>query len=324
MKYVTLGRAAVRVSRLCLGTMSFGSRTNKTDSFTILNAAIEQGINFIDTANSYGRRGAISSEEILGEWLVNSPGLRDSLVIATKVCAPLGNGPNEGGLSAKHVRYACEESLRRLKTDYIDLYQMHHIDRSTCWEEIWQIMGQLQREGKILYVGSSNFAGWHIAQASEAARRWNLLGLVSEQSVYNLANRAIELEVIPACISYGMALLTYSPLGGGVLAGILDKTLDTKMRSISVHSQRLLEQQRNAVERYESLCQAMSLEPAVLGLAWLLSRNGVTVPVIGPRMMNHLDSALRAFELSLDNEVLTQLDTIFPGPGGAAPEAYSW
>ena len=246
------------------------------------------------------------------------------MVVATKVSSPQGAGPNDGGLSAKHIRRACEESLRRLRTDHIDLYQMHHVDRSARWEEIWQALGQLQREGKVLYFGSSNFAGWHIAQASEAAARWNMLGPCSEQSVYHLANRMVELEVMPACACYGMAFLPYSPLGGGVLSGVLGKTVDATMRSGSLHARSLLERTRGAVEKFERLAAELGVEPAVLALSWVLSREGVTAPVIGPRTVAHLESALRALASPLPPEVSRRLDAIFPGPGGTAPEAYAW
>lgn len=322
--YVRLGRTALRISRLCLGTMNFGPRTDRAESAAMLDAATERGINLIDTSNSYGQRAAVRGEEVIGEWLEASPGRRKDLVIATKMSSPQGQGPNDRGLSAKHIRHACEDSLRRLRTDYIDLYQIHHIDRDSCWEEIWQALDQLRQEGKILYTGSSNFPGWHIAQASEAARRWNLLGLVSEQSVYNLANRMLELEVIPACAAYGMALLAYSPLGGGVLAGILGKTVDAGMRSDSPHSRQLLDRRRAAIEHYEQLCLDLSRNPAEVALAWILSRDGVTAPVVGPRTMEHLETALGSLELRLDEAVLARLDEIFPGPGGPAPEAYAW
>jgi aryl-alcohol dehydrogenase-like predicted oxidoreductase len=323
MELVTLGRAAVRVSRLCLGTMSFGPRTGREESFAILDAAEERGVNFLDTASSYGRRGGVRGEELLGEWLAASAGRRDRFVVATKVSAPIGEGVNDRGLSAKHIRRACEDSLRGLRTDYIDLYQMHHIDRSAGWEEVWQAMGQLQREGKVLYVGSSNFAGWHIAQASEAARRWSLMGPVSEQSVYNLANRAVELEVLPACRAYGMGFLAYSPVAGGVLSGALQRTPDPATRTASLHSQQLLERRREAVARFEALCAPIA-PPAEVALAWVWSRAGVTSVIAGPRTMAHFESAIRALDLRLDAATLAQLEAIFPGPGGEAPEAYAW
>lgn len=200
MEYTHLGRTGLKVSRVCLGTMNFGPVTNEEDSFAIMDRALDAGINFFDTANVYGwKRGEGITENIIGRWLKQGGGRREKIVLATKVYGVMGDWPNEGRLSAYHIRRACEESLRRMQTDHIDLYQMHHIDRDTPWEEVWQAMEQLVREGKVIYVGSSNFAGWHIAQANETARARHFMGLVSEQSLYNLNARMIELEVIPAC-----------------------------------------------------------------------------------------------------------------------------
>src|SRR5262245_46805350 len=196
MQYARLGRTGLRVSRLCLGTMNFGPQTSEPDSFAIMDAALEHGINFFDTANVYGwKTGEGVTEQIIGRWLAQGGGRRERVVLATKVYGRMGDLPNESRLSAHHIRRACDESLRRLKTDRIDLYQMHHIDRDTPWEEIWQAMEQLVAAGKIIYVGSSNFAGWHIAQACSTARARSFLGLVSEQSFYNLRVRTVELEV---------------------------------------------------------------------------------------------------------------------------------
>ena len=223
MDYKNLGRSGLKVSRLCLGTMNFGPFTTQEDSFAIMDKALEVGVNFFDTANAYGRhRGRGVTEEIIGRWLAQG-GRRQKVVLATKVYGMMGDGVNERRLSAYHIRQACEDSLRRLQTDHIDLYQMHHIDRETPWEEIWQAMENLVRDGKVIYVGSSNFAGWHIAQAQEAAKARHFMGLVCEQSLYNLKDRMIELEVIPACREYGLGLIPWSPLAGGLLGGALAK-----------------------------------------------------------------------------------------------------
>src|SRR5213593_4517140 len=224
MEYVKLGRSGLKVSRLGLGTMNFGPQTTEADSFAIMDRAHEHGINFFDTANVYGWKiGEGLTEQIAGRWFAQGNGRREKTVLATKLYGRMGEWPNESRLSALHIRRACEDSLRRLQTDHIDLYQMHHVDREAPWDEIWQAMEILAQQGKILYVGSSNFAGWHIAQASEAARSRHFMGLVSEQSVYNLVCRTVELEVIPACQDYGLGFIPYSPLGGGVLAGGLDR-----------------------------------------------------------------------------------------------------
>ena len=224
MDYKHLGRTGLSVSKLCLGTMNFGPYTSDADSFKIMDKALELGINFFDTANVYGwKTGEGVTEKIIGRWFEQGGGRREKVVLATKVYGRMGDWPNESKLSAYHIKRACEESLQRMKTDHIDLYQMHHIDRDTPWEEIWQAMEQLVREGKVLYVGSSNFAGWHIAQAQGEAKARNFMGLVSEQSLYNLRDRMIELEVIPACEEYGLGLIPWSPLAGGLLGGALRK-----------------------------------------------------------------------------------------------------
>ncbi len=323
MQYVRLGRSGLRVSRLCLGTMNFGPRTDEQESHAIMDRALDLGINFFDTANVYGRPiGVGVTEEIIGRWFAKGGGRREKVVLATKVYGTMGDWPNQGRLSILHIKKACEDSLRRLRTDYIDLYQMHHIDRECPWEEIWQAMEQLYREGKILYVGSSNFAGWHIAQAQEIARQRNFMGLVSEQSLYNLTARMVELEVIPACQAYGIGLIPYSPLAGGLLGGVLNGV--SEGRRASPWIQQRVEQMRNKLERWENLCRKLGESPANVAIAWLLHQPAVTAPIIGPRTVQQLEEVMRALEIKLDAEVLKELDGIFPGPGGPAPEAYAW
>jgi len=323
MQYARLGRTGLRVSRLCLGTMNFGPLTSEADSFAIMDRALELGINFFDTANVYGwKMGEGITEQIIGRWFTQGGGRREKVVLATKVYGKMGDWPNESRLSALHIRRACEASLRRLQTDYIDLYQMHHIDRDTPWEEIWQAMEQLVREGKVLYVGSSNFAGWHIAQANEAAQRRNFMGLVSEQSLYNLSARMIELEVIPACQSYGVGIIPWSPLGGGLLGGVLQKVAEG--RRADARMQERIEKHRAQLEAYEGFCREIGERPADVALAWLLRQPAVTAPIIGPRTLDQLNDSLRALEITLNDEALARLDAIWPGPGGPAPEAYAW
>ena len=289
----------------------------------MMDGALEQGINFFDTANVYGwNMGEGITERIIGRWFAQGGGRRDKVVLATKVYGKMGEGPNEQRLSALHIRHACEDSLRRLNTDHIDLYQMHHVDRNTPWEEVWQAMEQLHREGKIIYVGSSNFAGWHIAQAQELAKSRHFMGLISEQSLYNLHERTIELEVIPACEAYGVGLIPWSPLARGLLAGALQpaaagrRAADDVKKEVEIH--------RAKLERYDALCRQLGEQPAQVALAWLLHQKTVTAPIIGPRTMQQLDGSLRALELTLSSEVLEALDIIFPGPGGPAPEAFAW
>lgn len=323
MEYRKLGRTGLMVSRLCLGTMNFGPHTTEVDSFAIMDKAMELGINFFDTANVYGwKLGEGVTEQIIGRWFSQGGQRRENTVIATKVFGRMGEGPNDRRLSALHIRQACEASLRRLNTDHIDLYQMHHIDRETPWEEIWQAMDILVRDGKVIYVGSSNFAGWHIAQAQAAAKNLNFLGLVSEQSLYNLKDRMIELEVIPACAAYGLGIIPWSPLAGGLLGGALEKT--SQGRRVSEQTQKNIDKYRTQLQEYEALCLDLGEKPADVALSWLLNNPAVTAPIVGPRTMDQLLGSLHALELKMTDDLLARLDQIWPGPGGQAPEAYAW
>jgi aryl-alcohol dehydrogenase-like predicted oxidoreductase len=323
MEYRHLGRLGALVSPLCLGTMNFGPVTTEKDSFAIMDRGLELGLNFFDTANVYGwKLGEGVTEHIVGRWFAQGDGRRDKVVLATKVFGRMGEWPNESRLSALHIRRACDESLRRLQTDHIDLYQMHHVDRDTPWDEIWQAMEQLVTAGKVLYVGSSNFAGYHIVQGMESARRHGLLGLASEQSLYNLTARTVELEVLPACEAYGLAVIPWSPLAAGMLGGALKKS--SKGRRSSKEAQRRIEEHREQLDAYEKLCADLGEEPANVALAWLLANPVVTAPIIGPRTMAQLDDSMRALEIRLDSATMKKLDRIFPGPGGPAPEAYAW
>jgi len=303
--------------------MNFGPQTSEKDSFAIMDRALELGINFFDTADVYGwKLGEGWTEQIVGRWFAQGGGRREKVVLATKVFGRMGEWPNQSRLSARHIKHACEESLRRLQTDWIDLYQMHHVDRETPWEEIWQAMEQLVREGKVVYVGSSNFAGWHLVQAQEAARSRHFFGLVSEQSLYNLNERTIELEVIPACEAYGIGLIPWSPLGRGLLAGVLDPVEGGRRANEDLKKE--VAQSRQKLEAYEALCAQRDERPADVALAWLLHQKAVTAPIIGPRTMEQLNGAMQALSLSLSQDTLKQLDVMFPGPGGTAPEAYAW
>jgi aryl-alcohol dehydrogenase-like predicted oxidoreductase len=323
MNHVRLGRTGLKVSRLCLGTMNFGPLTSERDSFAIMDEALEQGINFFDTANVYGwKTGEGVTEQIVGRWLAGGNGRRERVVLATKVFGGMGGGPNDRGLSAYHIKRACEESLRRLQTDHIDLYQMHHVDREAPWEEVWQAMEQLVGEGKIIYAGSSNFAGWHIAQANGAAAARHFMGLVSEQSLYNLNARTVELEVIPACAAFGIGLMPWSPLAGGLLGGILRKVSEGRRASDRI--QKTVEKHRAKLEAYETFCRDLGAPPAGVAIAWLLHNPVVTAPIIGPRTMEQLTGSMGALKIALNSDALAKLDSIWPGPGGAAPEAYAW
>ncbi len=330
IEHKRLGKHGVLVSNLCLGTMNFGWHTSEEDSFKIMDRALELGINFFDTADVYGGEGKRGyTEEIIGRWFAQGGERRDAVVLATKVYNPVTRKanrpePNSDGrsLSAMKIKKHCHGSLKRLQTDWIDLYQMHHIDRDCPWDEIWQGFDSLVKQGKVVYVGSSNFAGWDIATACQEASKRNMMGLVSEQSIYHLNNRTVELEVIPACRHYGLGLIPWSPLDGGLLGGALEKSQSGRRKGEEFEQR--VEENRSKLEKYEALCRELGEPPGEVALAWLLHNPIVTAPIIGPRTVEQLDSAIHATEINLDEEVLKKLDEIFPGPGGEAPMAYAW
>jgi aryl-alcohol dehydrogenase-like predicted oxidoreductase len=310
--------------------MNFGWQTSEEDSFAIMDRALELGINFFDTADVYGW--AVENgftEEIIGRWFAQGGGRRDAVVLATKVFNPVkrkANLPevNSDGrsLSAYKIRKHCEGSLKRLQTDWIDLYQMHHIDHDCPWDETWSAFDALIKQGKVVYVGSSNFAGWDIATACQEASKRGMMELVSEQSFYNLDNRMIELEVVPACRHYGLGLIPWSPLAGGLLGGALEKHETGRRKSEDFEKE--VSKKRDQLEKYENLCREIGHPPAEVALAWLLHNPVVTAPIIGPRTVEQLESAVRAASIKLDQETLSRLNEIFPGPGGEAPMAYAW
>jgi aryl-alcohol dehydrogenase-like predicted oxidoreductase len=253
--------------------------------------------------------------------------VRDDVVLATKVHSPMVESPSGGspvnarGASAWQVRREAIGSLTRLQTDRIDLYQFHHIDRLIPWEELWQSMEILVARGEVIYAGSSNFAAWNIAEANEIASRRHFLGLVSEQSLYNLAQRSIELEVIPAAQHYGLGILPWSPLAGGLLSG---GSSDATARSSSASMKERRTERQDQLDAYERFAKERGWTPASLGLAWLLHQPSVTGPIIGPRTVAQLESAVSALDIELGADDLAALDELFPGPGGQAPEAYAW
>ena len=323
MEFTHLGRTGLKVSRLCLGTMNFGPQTEEADAHSIMDSAHTAGINFFDTANVYGgvdHRGW--TEEIVGRWFATGGGRREKTVLATKLYGEMGQWPNENKLSALNIRRALDASLKRLQTDYIDLYQFHHIDRETPWEEIWQAIEVAVQQGKILYVGSSNFAGWHIADAQAAAAKRNFTGLVSEQSIYNLLVRQVELEVLPAAEHYGIGVIPWSPLQGGLLGGVIKKANEGKRR-LEGRAAESVAKHRDKLEEYENFAEELGHEPGDIALAWLLHQPAVTGPIIGPRTQEQLDGAIRALDVKLDADALAQLDKIFPGHK-TAPEDYAW
>jgi aryl-alcohol dehydrogenase-like predicted oxidoreductase len=322
MQYANLGRTALKVSRLCLGTMNFGPETTEEDAHAIMDRALEHGINFFDTADVYGwKKGEGITEQIIGRWFAKGGGRREKVVLATKFYADMGDWPNTNRVSKLHMRRACEASLKRLQTDYLDLYQMHHIWREAPWEEVWEAAELLVQQGKVLYFGSSNFAGWHVAQANEAAKSRHFLGLVSEQSLYNLTARHVELDLLPACKAYGVGVIPWSPLASGLLGGALEKL--AKGRRASEGVQKRIDEYRPKLERWEALCRELGEKPADVALAWLLQNPAVTAPITGPRTLDQLDGSLRALDIVLSDETLKKLDEIFPGYK-PAPEGYAW
>ena len=329
MLHTNLGRSGLKISRLCLGTMNFGWHATEKEAFRIMDAALDAGINLFDTANSYGgtkeQRGL--TEELIGRWFAKGKSRRERVVLATKVYGTMPeshDGPNApAGLSAFKIRRHVEASLRRLRTDHIELYQMHHIDERVTWSELWETFAALIQQGKIVYVGSSNFAAWHLVQAQEAAKSRGLFGLASEQHKYNLMCRLPELEVLPAANSLGLALLAYSPLQGGLLGTPTPKKA-TGVRRLHEVSQKDAEDSSVRLTSYSTFCKELGEGESTVALAWLLANPHVAAPIIGPRTFEQFQSSLRALETTLDESALTKLDEIFPGPGGAAPKAYAW
>jgi len=322
MQYTCLGRTGLKVSRLCLGTFNFYHVTSEEEALELLDQGEALGINFIDTANIYGKENKYpgAAESLIGSWLKKSNGRRNNFVIATKVFGPMGLLPNQGGLSAYHIRQACEDSLRRLGTDHIDIYQMHYLDKNTPLEEIWQAFSILIQQGKVIYIGSSNFAAWQIMKAQNLAEKNNLFGIVSEQSVYNLMERTVELEVLPTIRELGIGFLPWSPLAGGLLAGYLSKK--PKGRRSLDHKKREVTEKIDSLTQFEGLCERVNLKPSHVALAWLLHNKDVTSPIVGARNAEQLVDSAKAIYVKLNEETLIELDQIWQGPG-EAPQSYT-
>src|SRR3954447_9709815 len=293
MEHTHLGRSGLSVSRICLGTMNFGWKTEEAESHAIMDRALAEGVNFFDTANVYGfDAGKGRTEEVLGSWFAQGAERREKTILATKVYGSMSDWPNDTFLSARNIIRACEGSLRRMRTDWIDLYQFHHVDLRTPWEEIWQACETLVPQGRLLSVRSSTHAAWQIAAANEAAGRRNFQGLVSEQSHYDLLTRHVELEVLPAAQRYGVGIIPWSPLAGGLLGGALEKAEGG--RRSEERNRKRIEEHRPELERYEAFCRDIGHPPGDVALAWLLHQPAVTAPIVGPRTMEQLDGALRA------------------------------
>ncbi|WP_172198871.1 aldo/keto reductase [Saccharibacillus qingshengii] len=326
MEYTYLGKSGLKVSRICLGTMNFGGQTDEKESFRIMDAALDAGVNFFDTANVYGGKdNAGLTEEIIGRWFKQGGGRREKVVLATKVYGGMGDendGPNgDRGLSAYKIRRHLEGSLKRLQTDHVELYQMHHVDRNATWDELWGAFEVAVNQGKIGYVGSSNFAGWDIAVAQKEAEKRGFLGLISEQHKYSLLTREPELEVLPASHALGLGVIPWSPLAGGLLGRNALKKIEG---SRSGGNAELVDKHKEQLEQFKTLSEELGEQQDTVALAWLLANPAVTAPIIGPRTIEQFEDALRIVELKLGEAELKRLDEIFPGPGGSAPNAYAW
>lgn len=329
MQYTYLGRTGLKVSKLCLGTMNFGPMTEEKEAFRIMDEAVDAGINFFDTADMYGAHTSANpddgghsgwTEEIIGRWFKLGGGRRDKVILATKLYMPMGDtdfGPNDGfGLSAVKIRRRLEGSLRRLQTDHIDLYQMHRPERRTTWEEMWAAYEQAIAQGKISYVGSSNFEAYDLAKAQWAADKRGSLGLVTEQHRYSLIRRYCERDLIPACEDLGLGLICWSPLAAGLLGGNALKKQKEQSRSGRAQ---LTEHQVEQLTAYGELCQELGYSQANVGLAWLMHQKAVTAPLTGPRTVEQLRAAIPSADIRMDQETLNRLDEIFP-PCPPVPE----
>jgi aryl-alcohol dehydrogenase-like predicted oxidoreductase len=314
--------------------MHFGPKADEPKSFRIMDRALELGINFFDTANVYGGPDdGGRSETIIGNWIARTPGNRDRLVLATKVFGAMADPkwPNEErGLSALRVRRHLADSLSRLRTDYVDLYQVHHFDRSVSLEEFWETLAGVIADRKASYVGSSNFPGWGLAKFQSEARRRGLVGLVSEQTQYNLLNRAPELEVLPAALDFGIGIMAYMPLAGGLLAGKLKSTKGSRTQELESEYDIRLGQENEQLAEFSALCRDLGETEAVTATAWTLQHPAVTTAIVGIHDEAQLDTLVRASEVRLEEDAIRRLNRIFDiNKGrklrqGAAPEAYSW
>lgn len=325
MKYVNLGRTGLKVSRLCLGTMNFGQNTEEKEAFRVMDAALDAGVNFFDTANGYGGEKRGFTEEIIGRWFAQGENRRERVVLATKVYGNMedvNDGPNtENGLSAYKIRRHLAGSLKRLQTDHVELYQMHHVDLNVTWDELWEVFQSLVQEGSVDYIGSSNFAGWHLALAQAEAKARHILGLVSEQHKYSLLCREPELEVLPSAQHHGIGVVAWSPLAGGLLG---ENALHPQKGSRSSQESNAIEVKRTQLERFAALCSDLGESESNVGLAWILANPALTGPIIGPRTQGQLENSLRALDIVLTEDIMAELSNIFPGPGKPAPEAYAW
>ena len=329
IEQVQLGRTGLSVSRICLGTMNFGGRTERGDALRILDRAVESGVTFLDTANVYGHEpaefgvGRGRSEELVGDWLA---GRRDEVVVATKMFFPMHDGPGAIGASRRNVIRECEASLRRLRTDFIDLYQLHHPSNDVPIDETLRALDDLVTAGKVRYVGTSSFAAWQILESLWVSSERHLVPVSSEQPVYNLLDRRSERELIPMALTYGLGLLTWSPLAGGVLAGRYERATDPAPGSRhetfwAGRQEALTHDVFDAVDRLAEIATAAGLELHELAHAWVLSRSEITSMIVGPRTVGHVEAALAAAAIGLSQDLLDAVDLVVP-PGRATLPQY--
>jgi aryl-alcohol dehydrogenase-like predicted oxidoreductase len=333
MEYVKLGKTNTDISKICLGTMHFGAKADEKESFRIMDCAIDNGINFFDTADIYGPTWGLS-EKIVGNWISQKPENRDKIVLATKVFwydRAAADWPNIGkGISAYKVRKNVEGSLQRLKTDLIDLYQVHHIDRTVSEDEFWNTFELVRQQGKIHYLGTSNFPGWGLSQFQQAAKRKGLTGIVSEQHMYNLFCRYPELEVLPAAERNSIGVLSYMPLAGGLLTG--NRKPEEGSRTAAVSGEYGIPLDNNTMlDQYANICKDIGEEERNVAIAWVLANPAVSSAIVGIRKVEHLEGILKAAEIKLDQETMERLNDLFTISSGRplrnnlpTPEAYAW
>lgn len=321
MEYRTLGRSGVKVSPLCLGTMNFGGVTPADESIRIIDRALDGGINFIDTANVYN---AGESERIIGQAL-KANGKRDAIVLATKVHGEAGPGPNDRGNSRYHILRACDDSLRRLQTDHIDLYQLHRNNPDIPQDETLRALDDLVRAGKVLYIGASTFPAWKVMEGLAISEKMNFVRFTSEQPPYNLLDRRIENELVPLALQYNLALLPWSPLAGGILAGRYDEGMPADSRGVlgsSLFRQRMSTRGLDVAREVGRKAAARGLSTAQLSLLWCMLQPGITAPIVGPRTLAHIESFLPVMDLTLSAEELAAFDQLVH-PGNAVADFHN-
>lgn len=333
MQYEKLGPTNLRVSRIGLGTMTFGVTTTEKEAHRILDQAVELGINLIDTSNDYGKPVWGLSESIIGKWLSNSPAKRDKIVLATKVYQekPVPRFVNEeAGLSAYKIQKQIEESLQRLNTDHIDLYQLHHIDRNISGEELWGTLARLMDQGKVIYSGSSNYNGWGLAKHHIEAKQQQQLGFVSEQTMYNLICRYSELEVIPCAQAFNIGILAYMPLAGGILAGGERQMQNSRASEVMKWYGLDEKAYGSRLAQYHAFCNELHIPYNAMAIAWTLSKPQVTSTIVGIRTTTQFDGIIDALSAGLSEQNIAYLEQLFPISAGkqlrdlSTPEAYAW